>query len=181
MEAGFAPGQSTVYHRVPDHLTGEVLYPLNELARFGPELAQTHRAKYLGREWLMQSRIPPLDCFWNDVLMFSPVHPARLLAVLRASGRTVRPQRWFEVDAALLAPSRTVLLRLHPDRIDSPLASDYLPFTPRALALCRSSAEPALARLRTLPPSAPVFLFADVPHVFFRGSLPLHHLRVIDV
>ncbi len=78
-----------VYHRVPANLTGDRLYPLNTLQHLHPEIAEAHRAKYQGREWLLETRIPPLDCLFNDALMFSPVHPARLLGEMREGGHNV--------------------------------------------------------------------------------------------
>jgi hypothetical protein len=75
-----------VYHAVPRHMTGEVIYPLNELALVDAALYEFQRAKYVGREAAMDFHLPRLDLLFNDVVHCAPVHPHRLFAARRAVG-----------------------------------------------------------------------------------------------
>jgi len=177
----FETGVTFVYHRVPGNLVGGALYPLNHLARVHPEAAELHRAKYAGREAVTQARIPPLECLWNDVLMFSPIHPALLLEALRDSGRIVPTQRWYEVDASLLEPERTTLFAGPLERTDTFSSDDYLDFTPENLQAHCTASERTLERLRQALPGARVMMFADVPHVFYRGTLEVAKLRELEL
>lgn len=69
----------------PD-MVGDVLRPLNVLRETHPDLYPTKAAKYAGREWVMDQRIPTLDCKWNDVLQFSPIEPAEFKRALVDAG-----------------------------------------------------------------------------------------------
>ena len=70
--------QQFVYHLVPKQLQGNSLYPLRQLQVAAPELAEFYAQKYKGREAVQERSVPPLDCLWNDVLMFCPVHPRQI-------------------------------------------------------------------------------------------------------
>ena len=45
-----------LYHRVPENLIGETLYPLNELKTLYPDVYAEHVKKYEGREEKMDRR-----------------------------------------------------------------------------------------------------------------------------
>ncbi len=100
-----------LYHRVPDPMFGEILYPLNRLAEINPALASAHAEKYRGRENLMAVRLAILDCLWNDALHLSPVHPAKIKTALLESGypeKELGLRRFFAVDPRTLKPGRAV-------------------------------------------------------------------------
>lgn len=75
-----------VYHRVPDTMMGTVLYPLNQLRDINTELYQLYAEGYKDRPKLLQTKVPVLDCLWNDTLFFSPVHPQKLYDIAKEVG-----------------------------------------------------------------------------------------------
>lgn len=75
-----------LYHRVPDTMHGQILYPLNELKTVNEELYNLYAEGYKDRQQLMATRVPVLDCLWNDVLFLSPVHPQKLYDLAKANG-----------------------------------------------------------------------------------------------
>jgi hypothetical protein len=75
-----------LYHARPPGMRGELLYPLNLLRSVHPDLYEHERRKYVGREALLDLRIPVLGVRWNDALHLSPLHPYRLAAAWRAAG-----------------------------------------------------------------------------------------------
>src|SRR5687767_13236025 len=96
------PEMTKIYHRRPDDLFGQTLYPLNRLKDVAPEQYARQRAKYEGREALCDFRVPHLNCLWNDVLHFSPVHPAKLRELCVAVGLRWKEADWFELDPAAM-------------------------------------------------------------------------------
>jgi hypothetical protein len=75
-----------LYHARPPEMRGDVLYPLNLLGEAHPDLYEHERSKYLGREVLLELRIPLLEVLWNDALHLSPFHPHHLAGAWRAAG-----------------------------------------------------------------------------------------------
>jgi hypothetical protein len=75
-----------LYHGQPPEMRGETLYPLNQLELIDPALYESGRAKYRGREAVLEFRIPLIDVLWNDTLHLSTVHPYHLAAAWREAG-----------------------------------------------------------------------------------------------
>ena len=91
-----------LYHRVPTNMSGTILYPLNELKKLHPELYAEHVKKYEGREQLLTTEVPPLECLWNDVLHFTAVAPSELKANLAKADTELAPVAWFKVPISLI-------------------------------------------------------------------------------
>lgn len=163
-------------------MAGTVLHPLNELRDVDPGAWARERAKYEGREQVLDLRVPLLDCLWNDVLHLSPVHPREIMEALEAAGHGPDRRRFFEIDATALDPSRTVVFLNSTDRehrFDPAQWSWFAPSVVAELVRLPDStrdyfAECARRGRRPL-------LFAHVPHVLFRGSLDVGGARVVDV
>src|SRR6478752_8928342 len=85
---------SFVYHTVPRDMVGEVIFPLNRLAAVAPDVYEYQRAKYAGREAVLDYRIPGTDLLFNDTVHCAPIHPHHLYRARQAAGLTVesRPQ-----------------------------------------------------------------------------------------
>lgn len=166
----------TLYHRAVRDVRGDSLQPLNVLRELHPDVYAREAAKYVGREALMQERVERLDCLWNDVLFFSPVHPGPLLDAVRAIGREVSPVRFWTLSAADLDPARACvhLPRPWPGGVKPAHdPADERPLDARTLRTVRVPPAGTLARLHALPAGAPLILWMDVPHVLYRGSVPL--------
>jgi hypothetical protein len=81
-------------------MVGEVLYPLNQLAKVDSRSHELQRSKYEGRERLLQMSIPGLDLLWNDTLHCAPIHPHLLYEARRALDLLPSPWmtgRFFEI------------------------------------------------------------------------------------
>lgn len=64
---------------VPKRMKGEELYPLNQLKTMQEKLFIEYVGKYNdhpARAKLLERRIPKLNCLWNDVIHFLPLHPS---------------------------------------------------------------------------------------------------------
>jgi hypothetical protein len=86
-----------LYHMVPNDMTGSVLQPLNTLKESHPDLYVSKAEKYKGREHLMDIMIPTLECKWNDVLHFSPIHPQELKEAFEEAGMKWSERKFFNL------------------------------------------------------------------------------------
>ncbi|WP_221090607.1 hypothetical protein [Deinococcus aquaedulcis] len=172
----------TLYHRAVRDMRGKALLPLNRLQAAFPDVYAREVAKYQGREALLTEPVARLGCQWPDVLFFSPVHPGPLLDAVRATGRAVPPVRFWTLPAGALDPTRACvrLVRPWPGGVKpEPDPADELPFTAAHLQQVASPPLETLSRLGQLPPEAPLILWLDVPHVLYRGEVPLGELQEI--
>lgn len=90
---------SHVYHRVPENMSGTVLYPMNRLPQVSNELHQLYKSGYEGREHLLERKLPYLNCLWNDVLHCSPVQPQQVIDAMRkAAVKQIPDLEYFVID-----------------------------------------------------------------------------------
>lgn len=90
-----------IYHAVPQEMVGKVLYPLHQLAEIAPGPYDRQRAKYAGREAVMEAPITSSGLRFNDTVHCAPIHPYRLyesrrrLDLLPTTSGTHRGERLF--------------------------------------------------------------------------------------
>ena len=172
-----------LYHRKSPDFRGNVLYPLNALRAVAVDLYERQRSKYVGREEILRQRVPLLNCLWNDVLHFSPVHPARVAELARAEGLVWHEAQWFQIDAvaAGFTPANTAVFRYADTRLEGPIGDEeFEPFDIERLA--RMSELPASTReyYRSVAPgSSRYFIFVGVPHVLHRGPVDVAAARLV--
>jgi len=174
-----------VYHRVPVNLTGSILYPLNQLKHIHLDVAINQFMKYHGRQALLKLRIPRLNCLWNDVLHFSPVHPAKIKAAMEEAGLKIGPHKWkfFEIDTALLSPSNTIIWEYR-EHHHSPFImnkSECIPFEPHLLEKYTEIGEWTRRYYKEVKPGTRVLPYVGIAHVLYKGQLNVEDVTIIDV
>ncbi|MBT2689642.1 group-specific protein [Bacillus sp. ISL-47] len=86
---------------VPKEMKGDNLIPLNSLKEAHPNLYNSYTKKYFDhpeRSKLLTRQIPKLNCLWNDVLHFLPMHPYYVYEALTSLGiKTKEVQPFFKI------------------------------------------------------------------------------------
>ena len=100
-----------VYHGVSEKMIGDRLIPLSQMKDERPELYTQQKSKYKGREEILERRIPLLDCLWNDVVQFLPVHPTKIFKLQLELGLIpeMPPYKYFEIDLSQFNPENAVV------------------------------------------------------------------------
>lgn len=169
-----------VYHRKQDNMVGTVLYPLTVLQQMIPEVYIAHKAKYEGREAVMDIVVPLLGCKWNDVIHMSPMHPNLVYRELAAAGLNPDPQRpYFKIPVQQLCQNKTVIYTYERAKI---VTNDdqFVPFDIKRFenltSLPKMTKEyyHACATQGIRP-----LLFHHVPHVMTMGAIETENLEVI--
>ncbi|MFW5748864.1 MAG: hypothetical protein ACOCYT_04540 [Chloroflexota bacterium] len=166
-----------IYHVVPTEFIGSTLYPLNALPDSLPQIYAEQVAKYRGRPELLSLRIPYLDCQWNDVLHFSPVHPARLRDALTGAGFDWKVFDWFEVDPLACGIDHTnAVIYTFPAHMEgrdfSVSPDDFVPFSTEVLEMLNSIPKATTDYFNYVKAhDERPFLFNFVPHVLYHGTL----------
>ncbi len=168
-----------VYHRVPSNLTGDRLKPLNCLKASHPNLYQQHIKKYEYRPQALQRRVHGLDCYWNDVLHFTPIHPGKVLEGLRKSGlETTTLGRWFRFDVRELGFDQTnTVIFWSPNQEFgdwNESKEDFMPYRETELSQLSELLSKTLCFYQERIDKEEVpLLFFRTPHVLFKGTVAL--------
>ena len=171
--------QGTLYYLPATPARGDAILPLRQMRTRFPDLFERHARKYATRPGALDQRVEPLGCAWADLVFLSPAHPAPLFTALRrATGSGPRTPEPWTLDAGRLDPARAVIrLMRHGHHADPPDEHDYLPFTTAGLRAVSRVTLAAIQRLEALQPGDPWLPWADVPHVLYRGPIPVSWFR----
>jgi hypothetical protein len=189
---------SVVYHAVPRDMVGDVLYPLNRLSEVDPRLYEFQRAKYGGRESVLEYPVPGTDLRWADTVQCAALHPYHLFKARRELGlpapRKPAPPSWltglvYEIPVERLAPSpvvwysgRTLWINGAPDE-DVPLlppADEFEPFDPARYEPLDAPTPAHLDYLKRMEDRGkPPLMFVHIPHVLVAGPVDVAGVRVV--
>lgn len=163
-----------VYHIMPKHFLGPMLYPFNQLQEALPDVFAEQVTKYRGRDELLEYRIPFLDCYWDDLLHLSAIHPAQIRGAMEASGMAWKMNYWFEIDVEKLALNETnAAIFTAPFRTQGAMQDqDFIPFNGERLQMLTSIPQQSYEYFNHAKAyDEHPFLFNYIPHVLYRGTL----------
>lgn len=163
-----------LYHRVPENMSGHILYPLNVLKEKDIDLYTAHASKYKGREVIMEDRLPFLNCLWNDVLHMSAVHPRDIKrALIEAGKKGDFVLECFEIDPHLLDSRSTIVFLAQNDtRTDKLLESNFAPYNPNDIAQYATLSQVTKDYYRSkYEQGENPLLFHKIPHILYKGEL----------
>ncbi len=172
---------SYFYHGIPEHMNGDSLIPLNEMMSVDPELRAKYLEKYIGREEILERKIPLLDCLWNDVVQLLPLHPRKLFELQQQLGivEELPSYRYFQIETSQLDPHKTVV---------------YFKTAPgEENVTVKWLSDVNLDDLQDVPPATvdyyksmigtgePVFNYQFVPHIVYKGLIEVSGVEVVSL
>lgn len=168
-----------VYHNVPDLMVGTELVPLNQMTDDMSGIKTKNLKKYEGREEILERQVPLLNCAWNDVLQFTPVHPQKVFELQVEMGLIpkVHDAKFFEIPIESFDLDKTaVFFKTAPGEENvtvqwlKDVDFDTLTEIPEATINYYKS----LIGSGELP-----FNYQYIPHILFKGSLDVSNLKRI--
>jgi hypothetical protein len=178
--------KSFLYHRVPENLMGTLLYPLYALKTLYPQVFQQEVEKYACRMHLMDVQIPILNCRWNDVIHLAPIHPSKIKRALLETGNTAsanRPLRYFIIPPEILEQNNLVYFKhsLDTGGTYNFLTSDVMPFD---ITIYREIEKVSMEQIKYFEQMAlrneRPLLLKRMPHVFYKGMIPVENLPTVE-
>lgn len=161
-------------------MKGHDLIPLNKMFEADRALHDQYLKKYQGRKEILERKIPILDCLWNDVVQFLPLHPKKLFERQKELGLigSLPDYSYFEIDLDLLDPERTVV---------------YFKTAPgEENVTVKWLQDVNIDELQDVPPATvnyyksmvgknePVFNYQFVPHILYRGNVDVSKSATIS-
>lgn len=178
-----------VYHMVPKKMMGNRLIPLNQLKGKNEELYEEYKQKYFNHPdtpKLLERTVPKLDCLWNDVLHFLPLHPYHIYQGLQSLGISVKSDvLFFQIPVELLLENANVLYHYPKESYGGPAA----PIQPeiievidvRMYKILDRLPEDALAYYKEEHKQGRGFgMFAHIPHLLSQGEVDVAKVDVIN-
>ena len=166
-------------------MEGAILYPLNELKTVYPEAYAEHVKKYVGREHLLETKIPILNCLWNDVIHFTAVSPHELSNNLAKGGIDPKEtvwRKWFKIPIEMLNPKNTIVCVYRRDKSVIPEARDFSTFDPKKMGEYRTVGPETIEYYKEQKALGKrPLLFHRVPHILFKGNINTEGLEIIEV
>ena len=176
-----------LYHARPPDMVGERLYPLHQLAAISPSSYELQVSKYVGREWVLDSRDPVLGLRWNDFLHCSTIHPRLIFQANMEAG---------SLDPALRGGPRLFtgpFFQIPLERIAGLPALRYeatdLSGPPEHFSMFDAEAYEELEQVpqayreylnRSVQEGNLPLLYFTIPHVLIAGSIETADLTLID-
>lgn len=174
-----------IYHRVVPNMKGTILYPLNQLKNTYPEAYDEHVKKYEGREQLLKTTIPTLQCLWNDVLHFTAVSPQELFNNLTKGGMTSKEMvwsKWFKIPIDLLEKEKTTVCLYRRDISYMPDARNFSEFDSKKMSEYRRVPLETIEYYKEqfMQGKRPL-MFHLVPHILYRGTIETKDLEIVEI
>ena len=169
------------YHGVPENMIGTKLVPLNEMESVDGKLKTEYSKKYKGREEIMQRRIPLLNCLWNDVVQFLPLHPKKIFEIQKSLGliSEIPDYSYYEIESSYFDPTKTAIyFKYAPGEENS--ETKWLKDV--NLADIQEVPQATIDYYKSLVATGEMpFNYQFVPHVVHRGKIDISDCRIVSI
>ena len=170
-----------IYHGVPDPMIGNQLLPLNQMQSTMPDTAEKNLKKYKGRETTIGRRIPLLDCLWNDVVQFLPLHPQKIFELQNELGliANLPTYKFYEIDLSTLDPAQTVVfLKTAPgeENVQIKWLSEVDFASLQEIPIATLAYYKSLIDSGELP-----FNYQFIPHILYKGVVDISDATIITL
>lgn len=168
-----------IYHGIPEDMKGSELIPLSKMLEVDPVLRAQYLEKYKGREEILERRIPLLNCLWDDVVQFLPLHPRKLFELQKQLGLITKipDYNYYEINIEKLDPAKTVVFfKTAPGEEHvtvkwlKDVSLDELQDIPEATKEYYES---------MVGTGEPVFNYQFVPHILHKGTVDISSAQVM--
>lgn len=170
-----------IYHAVPENMVGTSLLPLNEMPKEMAKLRNKYLQKYKGREEILQRKIDLLDCVWNDVVQFLPLHPQKVFDLQKKLGIVTKipPYRFFEIDVRGLDIDRAVVFFKTAPGEENTEVKWLKDVDARTLD---TIPEATIAYYKKFIGTGELpFNYQFVPHIMYKGSVDISGAKIITL
>lgn len=171
-----------LYHAIPDNFRGTTIYPLNQMKNVYPDVYEERVKLYAWRKQVMEQRVYPLDCLWNDCVFMMAADPIEVNRTMRNLGFKGKfPRRFWQIDPGLLEVARTTIYNFGHFKLSPP--EDFLPFSVEGLdeyaVVPRRTIEYWRSKIEERAPTLMLYLY--IPHILYKGTIETADLAVIEI
>ncbi len=171
-----------VYHRCPENMVGNIIYPMSELMEIHPDLFMARQKHHEFQPRVLEGSIPRLGCFWNDTLHFTALHPQKIAEALNKFGYNIK-LKYYEIDTDKLSPDKTIVYLNKPKEPGQQTkVTDFIDFSPSEIdKIAFIPDETVNLHNKTIPTSDEFLLNYGAPYILYKGRLDIEGSRIIQV
>jgi len=160
--------------------------PLSQIKRYHKIIYEKAAKKYEGREDLLKRIIPKLNCYWNDVLFFSPIHPQKLKNLFNEVELKWKLFDWYEFnpnDISDFTKSAVIYNSIEKQKGDFSISeSEIIPFSLNELKNYQEIPETAKRYYNSMKALGErIFIFNMIPQILYKGVIPLAKLKKLSM
>ena len=166
-----------LYHHVPVHQAGDIIYPLNQLKEKYPDIYKQQFAKY---DSIKEKDVEiPGFGFWNDCVNLMPVNPGLVKTELeKYSHDTSWGWIFYKIDAETLDPKKLIIM-VSSDR-NGKISRRFIPFSEVAFdKYCHIGEATRKVFQEAKNSNEQPNTFARVPHVLYKDSINTQDLEIV--
>lgn len=170
-----------VYHRYPENMTGNIIYPMSELMEKYPNLFLDRQKRHEFQPHVLEGSIPKLGCFWNDTLHFTALHPRQIAEELKKSGYSMK-LKYFEIQAEKLAHEKTIVYLNKPRTPGTPAkVTDFVEFNYNEVQSLAYFPPISLDRYKKAPTPDEFLLNFGAPYILYKGNFNIDGMGVVEI
>ena len=170
-----------LYHIKPKNMKGNSLIPLNMLKKIHPEIYKNEIRKYEGRKSITKRIIPKLNCYWNDVIHLTAVHPRKLKSALKKAGSKKGKMEWIKINPSNLDSSKIIIYLDKYTNSKNINKKDIIKFSPNVLGKYNKIPTATLKYYKkSVKELKKPLLFYKVPHILYKGKLNIKNLEILE-
>ena len=165
-------------------MQGNILYPLNLLKEKYLGVYNQEILKYDKREYLLEVKIPSLDCLWNDVLHLSPINPKDIKNALLEAGADLKNNfSFYQIDPNYLDKKNTTVYLYGPDStLKKTNSDDFEHYEPQNIKKYSKIPSDTKKYYReSISMGKKPLLFYRLPHILYKGTIDITGFPVISV
>jgi hypothetical protein len=173
-----------LYHRAPANMQGNILYPLNALKEINSKLYNFQASKYKGREFVMEQKVPGLDCIWNDVIFISAINPQEMADYIQKEySVSMKGQKYFIIDPEILDKEKTTVYlfdqKIEKEKFDE---SNWCDFEEKDIEKYSQLNQ----RMKDYHKSKfdngeQPLLWAFTPHILYKGKIDISNCKILEI
>lgn len=179
-----------IYHAVPNNMIGTKLKSLNVLKETNSELYEQYITKYKPNRLILLERIvPKLNCLWNDVIHFLPLHPNLVYKGLVESGgkpEFTSNRLFYKIPVAKVDEEATIAIYRYSKEKFKGIFNEIDNSEIQFLDIHRYRELDSLPEVTVdyyreqLSLGNKFGLYHFVPHIFIRGEVDIENVEIID-
>lgn len=169
-------------------MKGAVLYPLNRLKELYPDVYTEQVKKYEGREELLDAKVSPLQCLWNDALHLTAVSPQTLRENVAKAGIELERRAWFKIPASLIQGGQSIAFTYRRNEGIVPQfkkfknKKNYETFDPARISVYGTVPDETIAYYKEKKAEGKhPLLFHLVPHILYKGVIDTKNLEIVHL